>query len=187
MKYKVSVNDFVRRQIKGSGKTFSTLSFKEIAQFAEIQLNNDNYKKGYRDGVILIHISGNNLKMFHSPLIEINEKTKLVAEFKRRRPEEEGYISIKALDGDPLKLGGVDLVLYRNDVLRETNENTTNSDWELISFHGIPIGYDSLPMGSVTMMRNQLKKPGGTKGTYSSKEWAESIDFWQKYIMLEKN
>ncbi len=33
---KVAVNDFVRRQIKGSGKTYSVdFSFEEIAKYAE--------------------------------------------------------------------------------------------------------------------------------------------------------
>ena len=31
----VGINDFVRRQIKGSGKTHSTLSYQEIAEYAE--------------------------------------------------------------------------------------------------------------------------------------------------------
>ena len=40
----VGINDFVRRQIKGSGKTYSTLSYKEIAEYAERQLNNSNFE-----------------------------------------------------------------------------------------------------------------------------------------------
>ena len=43
-----------------------------------------------------------------------------------------------------------------------------------------------MPMGPVTMMRNQLELPGGTKGIYTSKEWAESVYFWQKYALKEK-
>ena len=187
MKYKVGVNEFVKRQIKGSGKTYSLMSFDEIANFSEKQLNNNNYNKGYRDGVVLIPVSNNQLKMFHSPLVKIDKNTKLIAEFKKRRIEEEGYISIKALNGKPLTLDSVELVLYRNDVLKETNEESTTCDWELISFHGVPPGYDTLPMGSITMMRNQLQKRGGTKGHYSSKEWAESIDFWQKYALKLEN
>ena len=40
-------------------------------------------------------------------------------------------------------------------------------------------------MGPVTMMRNQLQLNGGTKGKYSSKQWAESVNFWQKYAIKE--
>ena len=40
-------------------------------------------------------------------------------------------------------------------------------------------------MGPVTMMRNQLELKGGTKANYSSKEWAEAVQFWQKYAALD--
>ena len=40
-----------------------------------------------------------------------------------------------------------------------------------------------MPMGPVTMMRNQLQKEGGTKGEYSSENWAKSVDFWQRYAI----
>ena len=42
-----------------------------------------------------------------------------------------------------------------------------------------------MPMGSVTMMRNQLHLPGGTKGYYESGKWAKSVHFWQKYAIKE--
>ena len=41
-------------------------------------------------------------------------------------------------------------------------------------------------MGPVTMMRNQLQLTGGTKGNYTSDEWADSVHFWQKYALKEK-
>ena len=56
---KVAVNSFVKRQIKGSGKTYSeTLSFEEIALDAQNQMLKRNFEEGYRDGVrlSLIHI-----------------------------------------------------------------------------------------------------------------------------------
>ena len=68
--------------------------------------------------------------------------------------------------------------------LIENNENTTDSDWELVSINSYPEGVKYLPMKPVTMMRNQLELEGGTKAFYSSKEWAESILFWQKYASL---
>ena len=77
------------------------------------------------------------------------------------------------------------MILYRNDVLRETNENSTDSDWELIAFQAIPKEIEKMPMGPITMMRNQLQLKGGTKGDYNSNQWAESIKFWQKYAIKE--
>ncbi len=70
-------------------------------------------------------------------------------------------------------------------MLNETNEASTSSDWELIAFHAIPDGIERLPMKPVTMMRNQLQLPGGTKAHYSSEDWAESIRFWQQHALID--
>ena len=75
--------------------------------------------------------------------------------------------------------------LYSHIVLKENNENSTNCEWELISINSIPKGLPDLPIGAVTMMRNQLNLPGGTKANYSSEEWANSVKFYQEYIALE--
>ena len=184
----VSISNFVRRQINGSGKTHAEgLSFEEIASHAKKQFNKGSYKEGYRDGVILIQASDELIHHFICPFVRVTEKTKLNATMVRRRPEEEPYIQIRALNGTPLKTSLVDLILYRHDVLAETNEQTTDADWELISFHAIPERIEDMPMGPVTMMRNQLQLLGGTKAYYESKQWAESVKFWQGYAILDEN
>tara|TARA_B100001540_G_scaffold311730_1_gene331651 strand:+ start:57 stop:617 length:561 start_codon:yes stop_codon:yes gene_type:complete len=178
----VGVNSFVRRQTKKSGKTYSEkMTFKEIAEYASTQIKNKKYKKGYREGVILIPVEKKLINNFVCPIVKIDQNTKLIAEYTKRREDEEPYIKISALNGEPVKTSNVDLILYRKDILEETNENETDKEWELISFHAIPDGINDLPMGPVTMMRNQLQLKGGTKGNYSSKYWAESVNFWQKY------
>ena len=182
----VGVNTFVTRQTKDSGKTYAkTLSFDEIGKHASMQLAKGNYKQGYREGVVLVIVDNNYINDFVCPIVKIDKQTKLIAEQVTRRDNEEPYIRIRALNGNPLKTKNVDLILYRNDVLKETNEQTTDCIWELISFHAIPEGIDELPMGPVTMMRNQLELKGGTKGQYSSKQWANSVYFWQNYAIKE--
>ena len=186
MKNTVAPSDFVKRQMPGSGKTYSkTLNFEEIAEIAQDKLNSGNFVEGYRDGVVLIELIGELANNFECPLVKINEDTKLSAKYIKRRQDEEPYIQIRALNGQTLKTDTVDLVLYRNDVLKETNEQSSNADWELIAFMAKPKSV-KMPMGPITMMRNQLQKPGGTKGFYESEKWAESIEFWQQYAILEK-
>ena len=52
MNHRVAVNDFVLRQIEGSGKSFTnTLSFEEIADHADKQMASGFYKEGYRSGI----------------------------------------------------------------------------------------------------------------------------------------
>ena len=184
----VAINDFVRRQTKDSGKTYAeNLTFDNITSHAQEQLANGLYTQGYRKGVILVQVSKELIHHFICPFVKITEETKLKATVLRRRPEEKPYIQIRALNGTLLKTGAVDLILYHHDVLKETNEQTTDADWELISFHAIPEEIDNMPMGPVTMMRNQLQLSGGTKAFYESEKWAESIKFWQEYAVLDGN
>ena len=183
----IGINEFVHRQIKGSGKTYVIdLTLDEIRQHAQKQLAKGQYEEGYRDGVILAKVDNSLLNHFICPFVKITEETKLKAEIIRRRPEEEPYIQIRALNGSPLKTNSVELILYRNDVLAETHEDTTDSDWELISFHAIPKGVIDMPMGPTTMMRNQLQLQGGTKAYYESEKWATSVRFWQEYAVLDE-
>ena len=182
----VSVNDFVCRQTKDSMKSYTeNLSFDEIATHAQRQLPCGNYKQGYRDGVIIVQVEDKLLHHFICPFVQISDKTKLRAVVTQRRPNEAPYIQIRALNGTPLKTGSVDLILYRHDILVETDEQTSDTDWELISFHAIPEGIHDMPMGPITMMRNQLQLTGGTKAYYKSEDWAESVNFWQGYAMLD--
>ena len=184
----ICVNRFVHRQIKGSGKTYTeSLTFEDIASHAKKQMAKGYYKPGYRDGVIVVKIANNLLHHYICPFVKIDERTKLSAKVARRRPEEEPYIQIRALNGIPLKTGSVDLILYRHDVLAETDEQTTNSEWELISFHALPEGTLDMPMGPITMMRNQLQLPGGTKAYYESNQWAQSVKFWNENAALDEN
>ena len=183
----VSVNEFVLRQVKGSGKTYANnLTFDEISSHAQDQLNKGHFTEGYRNGVILVQVTLELIHHFICPFVRITEETKLKATVVRRRTEEKPYIQIRALNGTPLETSRVDLILYHHNVLIETNEHTTDSDWELISFHAIPDGIVEMPIGPVTMMRNQLQHPGGTKGLYDSEKWAEAIRFWQEYATLEE-
>lgn len=182
----VSVNSFVTRQVRGSGKSYSIgLEFEEIAKHAAAQLNTGNFESGYRDGVRLVHVSNSLLQYFYSPLVKISEDMQLRAVITRRRVDEEPYIQLRAIGVSPVPAGSVNLILYRHDVLAETGEDETNADWELIAFNCLPEGLNQMPMGPVTMMRNQLQLTGGTKGEYTSKEWAESVRFWQNYAMCD--
>ncbi|MFH1851906.1 MAG: DUF3228 family protein [Candidatus Neomarinimicrobiota bacterium] len=182
----VAVNDFVRRQVAGSGKTYAIgLSFEEIAQHAEKQLLNDQFRVGYRDGIVLVNVASELVPQFVSPWVRIDESTELTARVVIRRAGEEPYIRIRARSGQALPAGKVELVLYRKNVLAENNENSTGAEWELISINAVPEGLAELPMGPVTMMRNQLELPGGTAARYSSEQWVESVRFWQYYAALE--
>ena len=185
---KVGVNDFVKRQVKGSGKAYyKSMSFSDIAKHAQNQMNLNLFSDGYRDGVRIVNADTSIIDDFVCHFVLINEETKLISRIVRRKNHEEPYIQTRALNGKLLEAGKVEFILYRYDVLQENDENTTDADWELISINSVPKGVSFLPIGPVTMMRNQLNLEGGTKAYYSSKQWADSIRFYQKYIALEPN
>ena len=182
---RVAVNDFVRRQVKGSAKTYSTnFSFEEIAEHAAERFDDGHFREGYRNGVVIVEAPEEMSEHFVCPFVEIDDTTDLRAESVARQEGEEPYIQIRAANGSPLPAGKVEFILYRHDVLAENDEQSTDAEWELISIHALPEGIDDLPMGPVTMMRNQLELPGGTKARYSSEEWAEAVRFWQRYAAL---
>ena len=185
----VGISNFIKNQVSKNGKTeLKSISLSEIAKYAEQKLNEKKFIKGYRDGVIkVISFDVEFYKNFKCSIVKINKNTKLECKLTKRSSDEDNYIQIRALKGETLNIVGVELILYRNDVLRETNENSTNDDWELIAFHAIPEGIDNLPMKPATMMRNQLELRGGTKARYSSDQWAESVKFWQQYTFLSRD
>lgn len=182
----VAVNEFVRRQVKGSGKTYAqNCTFEEIADHALLRMEGGHFRKGYRKGVRIVEAANDFARHFICPFVKIDESTQLKVEWIRRRPEEEHYIQTRALNGEQAKTGKVEFILYHHDVLAENEEYSTKADWELISIHALPEGIDELPMGPVTMMRNQLGLSGGTKAHYSAEEWAEAVRFWQEYAALD--
>ena len=161
------------------------VSFEEILNHASDRFVSGYFREGYRDGVVIVEAAGAMTSHFLCPYVKIDQTTELKAEFVQRQEGEEPYIQIRAVMGSPLPAGKVEFILYRHDVLAENNEYTTDAEWELISIQAVPEGVDQLPMGPVTMMRNQLELLGGTKANYSSEQWAEAVRFWQKYAALE--
>ena len=184
----VAVNKFVKRQNKFSGKTYSEeLSFDFFAKHAEQKIIDEDFKQGYRPEVIIVKLDKKYVDKVICPYVRITKNTKLSAQFVKRRENEEPYIQVRALNGKLIKAGYVELILYHHDILYENDENTTDAEWELISINAVPMGVEFMPMGPITMMRNQLELIGGTKAKYSSDEWAESVQFWQKFAPIDPN
>ena len=184
----VAINEFVKRHTKFSGKAYSEeLSFDFFARHAEQKIIKKDFRQGYRPEVIIVKIDKKYVNKVICPYVRITKSTKLSAKYVKRRENEESYIQVRALNGKLLKAGNVELILYHHDILYENSENTTDAEWELISINAIPKGFESMPMGPITMMRNQLELIGGTKANYSSDEWAESVQFWQKFAPVDPN
>ena len=113
----VGIGTFVKRQVKGSGKTYSTLTFEKIAKHAEQRLLNKKFKQGYRKGVILVSVEKELLKNFICPIVKIDENTKLESVPKKRRN--------KQCQNNYLKISKILIILSRSlkmiDVLIDLN------------------------------------------------------------------
>ena len=118
-KQKVGVNDFVRRQIEGSGKTYSkTMTFEDIARHAEEQMIKNAFSEGYRKGVLVVNVDNSIRDNFICPFVLIKQNTLLISKLVKRQQHEEPFIQTRALNGSLLKTGKVELVLYSHDVLK---------------------------------------------------------------------
>ena len=82
---------FVKRQIKGSGKTYSkSMTFNEIAKHAEKQMEKNFYKEGYRR-VRIVQVAKDLISDFICPYVKINQNTRLVSKLVKRQSFEELY------------------------------------------------------------------------------------------------
>jgi len=96
MNKRVAVNDFVLRQKERSGKSFTNkLSFQEIADHADHQMELGVFKEGYRKGVRIINVDSSLTNKFICPFVRIDTKTKLLARHVQRREGENFYIQIR--------------------------------------------------------------------------------------------
>ena len=76
----VAVNDFVRRQVENSGKTYAkTLSFNQIAKHASTQMQNKIYRDGYRDGVRIVKADDSIKSDFICPFVKLNSSINLIS------------------------------------------------------------------------------------------------------------
>jgi hypothetical protein len=175
---KIIASEFVKRQVKGSAFSYSYLhSFEDIEKLTLENYLKGNWRKGPRDGVILVTIPSNG---FVSGIVKLTDESKLNSRYRARREEEEPNIQISALNSERLSAEQVDIVLYSRQALAEGNENNDlTADYEIVSINVAPKG--GVPMDPYTMARNQLKLTGGTLATYSSEEWAKAVYFWNNH------
>lgn len=179
---KVACGEFVKRQTPESGYSHFNGSWDELEYMVNYWFIEHPYKpftkKGYREGVIIQQLPPDR---FYSAVVELDENTKLTANFAPRREGEDPFIrvSAKALK-QKAKYAAV--VLYHRDVLAENNENETDAEWEIVAIKA-RTSKEEEPMDPYTMARNFLQMKGGTKGDFSAEDFAKSIVYWNTHCM----
>lgn len=174
----IALSNFVRRQKPES--EFSHWDMSEAKLLALVEANFDRATPGYRDGVILVPVPP---ERFFSNTVEMRENDVMVGIYKPRKEGEDPRRHIYILSGTKVPAARVDVVLYRHDVLAETNEHSCDAEWEIISVNAEP-GDDGQPspIKPGTLMANHFKESGGTDTKRSPEEFVkllgESRQYW---------
>jgi len=182
----IKCNEFVMRQTPESGFSHFSGTWEELE---DIVYNcwkvPSNIKQGYKDGVVLVSVpaSGSHKRgyRFYSAIVKLNKRTKINAEYSPRRIGEAPYIKL-GVNAKKHIAKHVEIVLYRSDVLRENNEESTDADWEIVCIKARTSDKEE-PMDPYTMARNFLHMKGGTKGDFTAEQFAESIVYWNNHVM----
>ena len=134
----------------------------------------------------------------------VNDQTLLKAKLYRRDPSEAPYIRVQAYgqwDHDaamvasvgqmalslraptPEPANVVEVVLYSRAALLENGGKVSGDhDWEIVCLLANPVA--QAPMSPMTMARNYLELPCGTKSNYTAKQFAEAIIYWSTRCAL---
>lgn len=180
---KVACGEFVKRQTPESGYSHFEGTWEELERrTAYCMSRHFNVTPGYRDGVILVDVCwAPPEKQFYSAIVELNEESKLTANYAPRRLGEDPFIRVSAKAEKQLaKYASV--VLYRWDVLAENNERETDAEWEIVCIKA-RTSKEEEPMDPYTMARNFLHMSGGTKGDFTAEQFAKSIVYWNNHCM----
>jgi len=180
----IAFNSFVRRQTAESPFShFSRWTLSDEKVLEMVQANLEKAKKGYRDGVILVPVAPEG---FFSSVIQLQAGDKLHGEFKARRDGEEPRKTLHA-NGQKIAAQSVDVVLYSKEVLAEGKENSTDADWEIVSFNASPeVG--EMPIQPDTLIANHFQLSGGTATNMSDSEFVEalkqSVLYWKDKALV---
>lgn len=182
MSKKVACGDFVKRQTKESGYSHFVGTWEDLEDMVAYVFHNapSLVKPGYRDGVVLINFVAGG-RFFRSAIVELNENTKLTANYAPRRQGEAPFIRVSAKAKKQVATHA-SVVLYRHDVLEENNERETDAEWEIVAIKA-RTSEEEEPMDPMTMARNFLHLEGGTKGDFTAEQFAKSIVYWNNHVM----
>ncbi len=168
----IALSTFARNRHQAS-QPYSHFEGSEERLLELVQEGFAKARAGYRDGVVLVPVPPGG---FFASTVDVHPGTKLKAYFEARQPVEAPFIQVLA-GGTKQQADAVDIVLYRADVLAEDDDRSNDAEWEVISINA-RVTEAPEPMDPMTMARNFLHLPGGTKGSYTAEEFAESILYW---------
>lgn len=160
----IGVPKFVKRQAEHSTFTHYKGSWSDLANRTVEEFEKENYTRGYRDGVYLVHMPKHESGLFYTydgyPMFE---GMNLRAEWAKipGREHEPAKLQVYILE-DKISCRFVDIIIYAKEVLEEDGDDYTGADYDIVSING-RLKKDPPPIDPMTLVRNWLHLPGGTE------------------------
>lgn len=173
----IAINPFVRRQTEVS--RFSHFDGGDDELLRRVLFRFEAARPGYRDGVLLVPIDPNG---FWSTTIVLQEGDRLAGVFESRIQGEDPRKTVYATGRPKQAATATDVVLYRADVLRRGEEQSSDAEWEIIAFLA-RCSVEPEPMDPTTLMANHFEISGGTPTNMSAEEFVATLRtsflFWR--------
>lgn len=173
---------------KAKGNSYSILSEAEVIRL--VQEHWDRRKPGAGETdcsrKVLVPVPAEGF--FCTPVAKLVMGMPVQAEVVQRQEGEQPHVQHFLTPEDALKFGAlvevraefVDIVCYSAEALLENDgERSTDCEWEIVCLLATR-GYRLEPLAPLTMARNFLEKPGGTKSVYTAQQFAEAIWHWSQ-------
>ena len=117
---------------------------------------------------------------FMTPVREKIVGEVITGTYKPREKGEEPVTHYKA-DGTKIPAVTANMIVYSHAALGD--EASTTCDYEVVS-ENAENDTGRSPLDPISMHRNQMDLPGGTKQMYTSEQWCDSVGFWDKHIKV---
>lgn len=178
-----AINPFMRRQTPES--RFSHFDGADADLLARVITGFDHARPGYRDGVLLVPISPEDC---WSTTVKLVEGDQLQGRFEARAAGEEPRKNTYVVGRSKQPAVAVDVVLYRSDVLRENDEQSSEADWEMVALLARS-SESPEPMSPGTLMANHFEISGGTATHLSDADFVaklrESFLYWRDRALCQ--
>lgn len=168
------------RHKPGSGHTFYAGAPGMIIQsvYANWARRKPGFGRSNLDEVVVVPLG--NEPFVHGTTATLTDSMTLHAQVTRRQPHEDPYVRVTA-DAQPDPVNFVSVVLYSKTLLLPEEPDFT-ADWGIVSLMATAI--EDEPMHPLTMARNMLEKPGGTKATYTAEQFAHAVYYWSQRVSV---
>lgn len=175
----VALNSFVKRQSPDSPFAHFIGTWDHLLEIVEDNL--DEKQPGDKEHSWLVPIPDMYVNMFLSSVTPLFPSLDFKVQYQPRREGEEPFLNV-TVPGHKVVAKCAHIVIYEHDLLGKDAE--TDAPYEVVAILASPTE-ERTPTDPVTMMRNYLERPGGTKAEYTAEEFAKSILFWSQHAMID--